>query len=349
MIRMLVARSDFRGKTRRCFVHRQLLQVLGGVVVALLLPGCVVQAQEPPTLDATDRVLVVVGAAGADEYTGEFSQWADAWRQLAMANQWEFQVIGEQTQDVPPTALDALKAAIADHKDVETRLWIVLLGHGTYAKGIAKFNLVGPDVSAGDLKRWLTAVRSEVVIVNCSSASAPFLPELSGPKRVVVTATRAGTETNYARFGKYLAAAIGNPQADIDHDDSVSLLEAYLAATAATERFYFDEARLATEHALLEDNGDRIGTPGDFFQGVHPVRSSQEGKVADGRRAARIILYTSDEVPKLTPEQVKERETIETAIDQLRQQKSVLAEEEYYRQLEELLLRLARLYKSTDQ
>jgi hypothetical protein len=31
--------------------------------------------------------------------------------------------------------------------------------------------------------------------------------------------------------------------------------------------FYEADGRLATEHALLDDNGDSLGTPADFFRG----------------------------------------------------------------------------------
>ena len=72
-----------------------------------------------------------------------------------------------------------------------------------------------------------------------------------------MTATKSPDEVFYARFGEYFAEAIGGLEdADIDQDRQVSLLEAFRHAAAAAATFYDNEGRLATEHALIDDNGD---------------------------------------------------------------------------------------------
>ena len=38
-------------------------------------------------------------------------------------------------------------------------LWLVLIGHGTFDGRLAKFNLRGPDVTAGELNQWLGPIR----------------------------------------------------------------------------------------------------------------------------------------------------------------------------------------------
>ena len=151
-------------------------------------------------------------------------------------------------------------------------LWIVLLGHGTFTRGVAKFNLRGPDVSAEELAEWLQPHTRPVVVVNCASASGPFVNRLSGKNRIVVTATKSGTEQNFARFGKYFAQAIAAPDSDLDHDDEVSVHEAFLRAAADVREFYEAESRIATEHALIDDNGDGRGTPSTMFRGTRPKR-----------------------------------------------------------------------------
>ena len=181
-------------------------------------------------------------------------------------------------------------------------------------------------------------------MVNCSSASASFLTDLSGPGRVIVTATRSGSESNYARFGKYLSESLSNLQADIDHDQEVSLLEAFLMATSQTERFYEQDARLTTEHALLDDNGDRNGVTGDFYQGIRPVKVPKQGQAVDGLEASLAILYSSPNAPQFTSELAGQRAQLERQLDSLRSQKTQLSEAEYFGQLEALLLELAHLY-----
>ncbi len=306
-------------------------------------PGVSAAQDIPPNpAEDCDRLIVVVGAAGTDEFAGEFSSWADEWEQLARRQQWQLTRIEEPAD--AGTAREQLEGAVRSSLKSSCRLWIVFLGHGTFARDTAKFNLIGPDVSANDLKGWLKGSQMPVVVVNCSSASAPFLTKLAGPDRVLLTATRSGSEINYSRFGKYLSLAINDPEADIDHDQEVSLLEAFLAATSETERFYLGEARLTTEHALLDDNGDRVGTTGDFYRGILPAKQAEEGKQIDGAVASRMILYSSPGVPVFPPELEARRLQIERQIDQLRNQKDQLAQEHYYDQLESLMLELAQAY-----
>ena len=49
------------------------------------------------------------------------------------------------------------------------------------------------------------------MVINCASASGPFINRLSGPNRVVVSSTKSGFELNFSRFGQYLAEAISRP------------------------------------------------------------------------------------------------------------------------------------------
>ncbi len=312
---------------------------------------CTGQSADAP-VTSSDHLIVVVGAAGEEEYKTEFSDWAKPWCDLAKQRKWQLTLIDGESElgkvaaegQGTLTSHEALQRAIAVGAKSTQRLWIVLLGHGTYSRSAAKFNLVGPDVSAQELSTWLKTVSSQVIVVNCSSSSAPFLTELAGKNRVLITATRAGSEVNFSRFGKYLSQAIGDLSADIDHDKEVSLLEAFLAATSQTERFYREDARLITEHALLDDNADKAGTSGDFYRGIRPAKDAAKGKKLDGASAARIILFSSPDAPQLSPEMEQQRAQVETAIDTLRNAKSNMTLEAYYAALEQLLLELSGIY-----
>ena len=59
---------------------------------------------------------------------------------------------------------------------------VVLLGHGTYDGDVAKFNLVGPDMTAKDWTDLLDGVQGRVAVVNTTEASFPFL-EIAQPRR----------------------------------------------------------------------------------------------------------------------------------------------------------------------
>ena len=165
----------------------------------------------------------------------------------------------------------------------------MLIGHGTFDGKEAKFNLRGPDLSATELAAWLKPFRRPVIVINCASSSSPFLNQLSAPERIIVTATRSGYEDNFARFGKFMAEAIADPAADLDKDGQTSLLEAFLMASRRVKEFYEADGRLVTEHALLDDNGDGLGTPADFFRGVRAVKKPVEGGSVDGVRANQIV------------------------------------------------------------
>jgi hypothetical protein len=236
----------------------------------------------------------------------------------------------------------------AEPKDTFAPLWLVFIGHGTYADQVAKFNLRGPDVSAAELKDWLKPFRRPLAIINTASASSPFLADLSQIGRVVVTATKSGFEQNFARFGQYFPEAIADPQADLDKDDQVSLLEAFLTASRRVAQFYEQEGRLATEHALLDDNGDGLGTPADWFRGVRAVKRPQEGATSDGLRAHQFHLIPSERERQMPPELRARRDALELAVAQLREVKSDMTEAAYYKQLEKLLIDLAQLYEKAE-
>ncbi len=298
---------------------------------------------------ATQACIIVVGAEGENQYRAMFHQTAELWSQIAQRNSWLASTIGLESEG-ESTDREQLQKRIEKYAQQSNlqRLWIVLIGHGTSAGKVSKFNLRGPDIAATDLANWVNPLSQQCVIVNCASASGPFLPALSGPNRIVVTATKSGAEINFARFGMYLAQSIADATSDLDHDQEVSLLEAFLAACSQTTRFYKDDARLVTEHALMDDNADKTGTSADFYRGLRPTKSAAAGKEIDGRLAGRIILSSSPGALKLNEEQSAQRAIIETQIDELRAQKNTMSKDAYRDALETLCVALAKLYDSAE-
>ena len=138
--------------------------------------------------------------------------------------------------------------------------------------------------------------------------------------------------------------AITDPTADLDKDGQTSLLEAFVMASRRTAEFYEAEGRLVTEHALLDDNGDSLGTPADFFRGVRAVKKPADGTSVDGLRAHQIHLVRSEQEQRMAPEIRARRDELELAIARLREARTDLGTEEYYRRLELLMLQLAELY-----
>jgi hypothetical protein len=303
-------------------------------------------ASAPPAAERP-TVVIVVGAPGEAEFGSRFREWAGLWLASAERGGAEVVKIGWGPQEGRPAGdRDRLRAALAERSGAAggQPLWLVLLGHGTYDGHDARFNLLGPDVTDSELAAWLAPVKRPVVVIDGSSASAPFLTRLSGPNRVIVTATRSGHEQNFARFGGFLAGAVADPKADLDKDGQVSLLEAFLTASGRVAESYRTRAELATEHALLDDNGDRRGTPAEFFRGVRPVRRASDGSAPDGTRAHQLHLVPGDRERALTPALRRRRDELEQSLAALREKKETLGKDEYYARLEPLMVELAKVY-----
>lgn len=314
----------------------------------LLLTLSVFHAQAGPvvitsTLPDPTTVILVVGAAGEAEYGTEFEKQATLWEKACRLGNCQTISIGRGTNSSQSDAEQLQKILATQPKTGNAELWLIFIGHGTFDNQDARINLRGPDITTTELATWLKPFTRPLAVIDTTSSSAPFLNKLSASNRVVVTATRSGHEQNYTRLGKYLAQAIADSSSDLDHDGQTSLLEAFLSAANHVSEFYKTEGRLATEHALLDDNGDSQGTPPDWFRGVRAVKKAKGGAIPDGARAHQFHLIRSEERQKL-PAAIRARcDALELEILRLRETKSQMPEDQYYQKLEKLLLELARL------
>jgi hypothetical protein len=285
-------------------------------------------------------VFIVVGAAGGSDYAPAFSKWAANWQQACETAGARAHTIG--LDDQAEKSLEHLRTALnAEPKDGDAELWLVLVGHGADDK----FNLAGDDLAASELAALLKPFQRPLILLNSFSASGSFLAPLAAPGRIVITATKSGSERNYSRFGRYLSEAIADPAADFDKDGQTSVLEAWLAAAQRVAAFYTEEGRLATEHSLLDDNGDGKGTPADWFRGLRVVKKAKDGTPADGLRAGQVHLVRNPDERALSAATRAERDALEMELAKLRESKASLPEDAYYRDLEALLRKIAKLYE----
>ena len=214
-------------------------------------------------------------------------------------------------------------------------VFVVLIGHGTYDGRAAKFNLPGPDMTAADFAPLLKSLKvKQVVFVNTASASGPFIEELSAPGRTIVTATRSGAERFATLFGGYFVDALSGDAADADRNHRVSVLEAFDAARLGVGRAYEQAGTMLTEHPLLDDSGDKQGSPDP----------KPDGK--NGRIAAVLSLGTPTAAEAL-PEDPKvrvlyeERRDLERRVEGLKLMKTGMDPDRYAAELEKLLTALA--------
>ena len=218
-------------------------------------------------------------------------------------------------------------------------VFIVLIGHGTFDGKVARFNLPGPDMTAADFAAALKPFATKnIVFVNTSSASGPFVAALAPVARVVVTATRSGAEQFATVFGGSFIDALASDAADADKNKRVSVLEAFNTAKAEVARAYQQRGVMLTERALLDDNGDGEGT-------MAPAPGSNDGK--DGHVAAILSLGTPTEALKLPDDPTlrrlyEERRALERRAEAVKLLKGSVDPAKYAAELEQALTDLAR-------
>lgn len=307
-----------------------------------------VQAVQPQPQPLRRSILVVVGAAGEEEFGKAFRESAQRWRSAFPSD--DFQLIDgsavakKEEKDHRQQILDWIsRPGIEPRQDPLDERWLVLIGHGTHDRSTTNFNLKGPDISAETIAKAIAPIKAKWLIVDCASSSGPFINALSGPNRIVITATKSGAEQNYARFGEFLSQTITDPSTDLDHDDCVSILEAFLAASNRVAQFYENEGRLASEQALLDDNGDGRGTPAAFYRGARPVKAPANGLKLDGPFASRVLVSSFGKPDLRTNEQRIQSELLSDKIEALRSRKKEMPEDEYYEELERLFLEIASI------
>lgn len=318
------------------------------VALALLLALCAGLTATTPVAAQESHVLVVEGLAGDPSMGERFQRWAT---RLVDASVDRFGLLPENViylapdPEVDPDRIDgesrgeSVESAIEEiHGAMEEgdRFLLVLIGHGTWDGEESRFALPGPDLTASDFADLLGGFpEGSVAVVNTASASGAFLPVLSQPGRVVVTATSTGRERNATEFGRFFTEALAGEGADVDQDGTVSLLEAFTYARTEVERHYEEQNILLTEHALLDDSGDGEGSDAP----------SREGE--DGSLAARFVLEPSPSTlaegdPELRA-LYEERLRLEEEVRDLNATSDRLEPEEYQASLESLLLELAEL------
>jgi hypothetical protein len=291
-------------------------------------------------------LLIVVGLTGDPEHAKTFRAWGDSLAEasgrLGVAperlvylvdrpEESDKKVSGRSTRDEIVKALGKF-AAEAGPEDV---VFVTLIGHGTFDGRAPKFNVPGPgDMTPGDFNALLGKLKTkQVVFVNTTSASGPFVAELSAPGRTIVTATRNGAEQFATLFGGFFVDALTSDAADADKNKRVTVLEAFQFAKAETARAYEQEGLLATEHALLDDNGDKEGTQ-------DPSPAAKDGKAASVISLGETGGDSLPADPKLRALYVERRE-LERRVESLRLLKDSMEPGRYASELEQLVTSIA--------
>jgi hypothetical protein len=245
--------------------------------------------------------------------------------------------------DATRANVEAYLKELAKDAKADDSVILMMIGHGTSDEFDYKFNLPGPDISAVELAGLLDKIpTSHQLVVNMTSASGGSIAALEKPKRVVITATKAGTEKNATVFPRYWIEGMRDPSADSDKNEIVTALEVFRYAEEKTAKFYETQKRLSTEHALIEDAGKGEGVKA-------PSAENGEGLTA-GRFAVLHLGETAAQIrdpAKLAL--LKQKEDLEAKIDDLKYRKASMSVQEYRGQLQQLMLELAKTQVALDQ
>ena len=301
----------------------------------------------PAVAAAQTQVLVVSGLGGDPQYARAFadqaSQLTAALRDRAKIAAADVVWLGEDSTNAlrlsggvsTKANVERVLRGFASRAQQGGQLVVVLIGHGAGEGADSRISIPGPDLTGSDFVRLFALFPAQrVAFVDLTSASGDMIETLSAPNRVVITATKTALERNESQFSRFFVDAFAKDVADTDKDARVSLLEAFRYANAETKRLYETATKMQTEHAQLDDNGDKSAT------------ADPTGKTGDGMLARRFFLdggaaSLAGNDPRLGP-LYAERFALEERLDALRARKAGMTADAYDDELEKVLVALAR-------
>ncbi|HVA49227.1 MAG TPA: hypothetical protein VNH11_22880 [Pirellulales bacterium] len=289
---------------------------------------------EPLTAGPLRHALIVCGLPGDAEHRELFAEtieklYAGLTTRLGFAPDNVLVLFSDETTDQDGPALRASRGPATREKLTETAaeiqaalkpddaLWVFVLGHSHFDGRYSSLNLPGPDVNQVEFGKLFAPVACrELVFFITTPASGFFVKPLSAAGRVVIAATEADAEVNETIFPQKLATALAGPPAmpefDVDGDGRATLFDAYLWSARETAQDYAGGELLATEHSLLDDNGDGRGSEvqmdylSEELGGRLRAGRKPAPRAGDGARARSIDLPVpepSNETPAATEEE----------------------------------------------
>jgi hypothetical protein len=287
--------------------------------------------------------LIVTGASGGDVYAQKYAKWraafVDSLRGKFHYDPQRLIVLAEDAGDgVQKATRENVRGALADLRRRMTKddqLVVLLIGHGTSLDGDeAKFNLVGPDLSATEWGDLLRPLPGRLVFVNTTGASFPFLRKLAGKGRVVLTATDAAAQQFETVFPEFFIKAFDDPAADLDRNGRVSIWEAFTYASAGVRQWFEQKGQLPTERPLLDDTGAGVGR-----EAQNPGTDGAIARITYVQPDAVLALPADTALAGL----MRRRADLETLLEELKARKESTPPDQYDAELEKLLVEIARI------
>ncbi len=271
------------------------------------------------------RVLIVSGLGGEEGYEQKFQTQAKAVASAASRSGAALKdvvvITGEQARR---TALDPELKKFAGAVKNDDQVVIVLIGHGSFDGEEYRFNLPGPDITGREILASSIRCRRADARGECHE-----LQRLGGRTVAQAESRRHHGYQERRRAQRHavrgiLGAGAVVAEADRDKNEIVTAAEAYDYASRKVADNFKSNASLATEHSRLDGkNADRIVV---------------------ARLGSAALLPSDAQLDAM----LKEQGTLETRLDAVKAKKGSVGQDEYYTELETVLLDFARLDKRID-
>jgi len=287
--------------------------------------------------------LVITGASGGETYQQKYDRWratflATLRERFGYQNDHLLVLAENESEGVHQATRANVQKALGELRRTVTKddqLLVLLIGHGTSMDGEdAKFNLVGPDMSATEWAELLRPIAGRLVFVNTTGASFPFLHKLAGRNRVVLTATDSAAQQFETVFPEYFIKAFDDQGADLDKNGRVSIWEAFAYASAGVRQWFEQKSQLPTERPLLDDTGAGIGR--------------EAGNPGTDGTVAGVMYLQPDPAAAMPADSAlgalqKRLAELQTEMEELKAKKATMPPAQYETELERLALEIARV------
>ncbi len=280
----------------------------------------------PQSAWANEYMVIVGGLGGNESFQQAFNDQAQQLYDAAISlgleeNQVHFLINDGATKAGIISAISGIDSSADDSIQVH------LIGHGSFDGTQYKFNVPGPDITDTELASALNDVAGSQMIAVMTSSSGAAMATLRADNRLVIAATKSGLQKNASVFSRFWAEGADRSSTDLNKNEIISIAELYGYTAERVKDYYESEGLIASEASLFEGP---LGLDADLFN------LSRIGQLANARLSVQAEAF------------VAERANVEVKLSELSSRRQELSDDDYFAELQELMLELGLLQQKID-